>query len=313
MKRVVTAGLVFVFAGVCAWAQHSRVDGCLAVKNGQYVLLQGGSTQYALHGNNQELQRHLGELVRVDGQVFRGSQDSGGLRVTSISTLQSNCLLTPPPGSATSAVVGKSGNQQVAVPDTTTGTAGKVTPGYQTEAGVAQAPGTNTMPRTPARAPLPHSQPGAPPIWEQAGQNPNSADVMAEAAARGEVQPGAPLGTKPDAPESAGEQPQNPPRTEAATQQDRTVVIRGGSCMPDKISIRPGEAVQWINYSEQTVHVASTSMQAATGVEGTGAFSSDVGPGKIFRQVFDRPGTYEYTCSAGKRQASKARIVVQTE
>jgi plastocyanin len=135
---------------------------------------------------------------------------------------------------------------------------------------------------------------------------------MAEAASRAEVQPGAPLGTKPDAPQSAGERPQVP-RREAATQQDRTVVIRNGTCMPDKVSIRPGEAVQWINYSTQTVHLATTSMQQATGVEGTGAFSSDVGPGRVYRQLFNRPGSYEYTCRVGNGQPTKARIEVQTE
>ncbi len=319
MKRV--AGLVVVFAAVCAWAQqHSRVDGCLAVQGNQYILLQGQHTRYVLQGMQDELKRHVGQTVRIEGQVFRGNNGPGGLKVTGISTLQPNCAMTVPPGAVTDSITGKTGNEGVAVPDTTTGTAGETTPGYQTEAGIAQQPGKHTEPATKPNAvgdhPSPPPQgPGAPPDWEKAGENPASANTMAEAAARAEVQPGAPMGTKPSAPASAGEQPQSKvPRTEAGTQQDRTIEIRNGQCLPEKLTIRPGEAVQWVNNSIHRARVASTNMQTATGANGSGAFAGNVNPGGgKFTQVFTREGTYSYTCSEGNGPPKNAQIEVKEQ
>ncbi len=311
MKRI--AGLVFVLASVCAWPQSSRVDGCLAVQGNQYVLLQGQHTRYLLQGKQDELKRHVGQTVRIEGRLTR-DKTGAGLTVTGIDTLQPNCAMTIPPSSAADSITGKTGNEGVAIPDTTTGTAGETTPGYQTEAGIAQQPGTHTEPSTPGAKANPRSAPGAPPDWEKAGENPRNANTMAEAAQRAEMQPGATMGTKASAPGSAGEQPQSEvPRTEAATQQDRTIVIRDGACLPEKLTVRPGQAVQWVNNSIHTVHVASTNMKTATGVNGSGAFAGDVSPGQKFTQVFTREGTYSYTCSEGNGQAKNAEIDVREQ
>ena len=271
MKRAVIPLLLFVFAGVCAWAQNTRLDGCLAAQNGQYVLRQGQQTRYVLRGPVDQLRSRVGQLVHVEGQAFPGANHIGQVNVTKIFTVQSTCMLMPAPGSSATAVVGKSGNEQAAVPVTTTGSVGKTTPGYQTEAGMAQELGKRRLPSTAASHPA-AQRPGAPPDWEETGQNPHSADVMAEAAARAEVDPGAPQGTNPVAPQSAGEQ--SPPRMDAAGRQDRTVEIHNGACRPDTVSIRPGEAVQWVNFSLQTTHLASTGMQRASGVSGSSGFSA---------------------------------------
>lgn len=312
MKRAGVSTLAFLFAGVCAWAQQiSRVDGCLAVQGNQYVLVQTNQ-KYRLQGKEDELKRHVGELVRISGSVFRGNP--GGLKVSGVEQLQPDCTLAPPPGYATDAMTGKVGSQQVAIPDTTTGTAGETTPGYQTETGKVQEPGRQTVPGTPPPQPNPNNRPGAPPDWEKAGQSPESANTMAQAAERAEIQPGAPLGTKPAAPESAGEHPQEKvPRTEAGTQQARTIQVNNGTCVPEKVTVRPGEPVVWVNNSRQTLHLAATGTETVTGENGSGAFASDVGPGKSFHQVFDRPGTYHYTCSVGKGQSKTGEIDVREE
>jgi hypothetical protein len=84
-------------------------------------------------------------------------------------------------------------------PVTTTGSAGQTTPGYQTEAGVEQAPGGNSdVPHTASATPG-KSAPGMgeirkktirPPNPQAAGQNAEAADINAQAARRAEIEPG---------------------------------------------------------------------------------------------------------------------------
>ncbi len=309
MKRMIL-GLAVVLAAMCAWGQeNSRVDGCLALQDNQYVLLQGGGTRYQLQGPQEDLKRHVGETVRITGQVFRSSRGDGGLKVSRVERLQPNCGAVPPSGSVPDAVTGKTGMISTAVPDTSTATAGEVTPGYETATGVAQKPGTYTMPTTNAPPPGSKPQPGAPPNWEKVGENPEAANTMAQAAERAEIQPGAAQGTKPDAPESAGEEPAQAPPSEQATQQDRNILIVDGACLPEKLIVRPGEAVQWVNRSRDHVKVAAAGMETATGRAGSAAFSSDLGPGETFHHIFERPGTYRYTCSAnGKQKTGKVEV-----
>lgn len=95
------------------------------------------------------------------------------------------------PTAQTQPVTGKTGQRGAAINTSTTGSTGVETPGWQTDSGIAQQPGKHTSVKQPPRNPQP--RPGAPPNWEQAGQEPNLADINAAAASRAEV--GGPLGT----------------------------------------------------------------------------------------------------------------------
>lgn len=86
------------------------------------------------------------------------------------------------------AVTGKSGNQGTQIDVTTTGSAGQETPGVQTNLGVEQQPGKHPeIKDRNAPEPNPRQGPGAPPNWEQVGQDPNSANTGAAAAGRAEI------------------------------------------------------------------------------------------------------------------------------
>ncbi len=306
--RAAGVGLVLVLAAACAWAQQtSRVDGCLALRDKLYVLVQGQPrTIYRLEGQPQQLKQHLGELVRIEGRVTPGR----ALRVAKVDKLAPDCSTMIPPGSATDSVAGKVGNEQVQIPVSTTGTAGETTPGYQTPAGRAQ-PGTNTQPSTALPQSKKH-QPGAPPDWEQAGQTPEQANTIAQAAQRAQVQPGRPLGTNPAAPQSSGERPpQTPLRTPPRAVETGVVQVTDQGCQPAKVTISPGEAVQWVNESRQSAQVnsAETEPRAQNGsnVFGSGAIPA----GEVFRHVFDRTGTYRYTCSATNGQHGAGEVEVK--
>ena len=126
------------------------------------------------------------------------------------------------PPAQTQPVTGKTSQQGTHINTSTTGSAGIETPGVQTNAGIAQQPGKHTpgqqLPGTP------QSRPGAPPNWEQAGQEENLANINAAAAYRAEI--GGPYGTlgvnnalppsEKSAP-TAQTKPQNPRPTGSAT------------------------------------------------------------------------------------------------
>ncbi len=310
MQKAGIGVMAFMFLAAGAWAQqNSRLDGCLALQDSHYVLLQGQNTTYRLQGQPKQLKQHLGELVRIEGRVGPGS----AITIANVDKLAPDCSAVMPPGSATDAIVGKVGGTQVQVPVTTTGTAGETTPPYQTPAGRAQQPGQNTLPTT-VLPPTNKNQPGAPPDWEQAGQTPEQANTIAEGAQRTAIQPGAPLGTNPAAPESSGEKlPQKVPRTAAGSLQDRIVKINDQGCLPMKLTIRPGEVVQWVNTTRSAVRVKSTT-STPLGQNGTGVFGSGkIGAGQIFRQVFDKPGTYRYACTVGNQQKGTGEVDVREQ
>ena len=88
-------------------------------------------------------------------------------------------------------VNGKQGQRLTDFNTSTTNSVGEETPGEQTTNGIAQQWGTHTAVRQPPHNPKPG--PGAPPNWEQVGQEPALADHNAAAAYRAEV--GGPEGT----------------------------------------------------------------------------------------------------------------------
>lgn len=88
-------------------------------------------------------------------------------------------------------VTGKTGQHATKLNTSTTHSTGEETPAFNTQNGIAQQPGKQTTNRQPPINPKPG--PGAPPNWEQVGQEPGLADNSAAAASRAEI--GGPEGT----------------------------------------------------------------------------------------------------------------------
>lgn len=89
------------------------------------------------------------------------------------------------------AVTGKTGNISHSINTSTTSSVGVETPGVQTDNGMVQQP--DKYPRLNPVNPDFRSRPGAPPNWEQVGQDEQLANSNAAAAARAEY--GGPEGT----------------------------------------------------------------------------------------------------------------------
>jgi hypothetical protein len=88
----------------------------------------------------------------------------------------------------TQPVTGKTGNEATHIDVTTTGSAGQETPGVQTNLGAEQQPGKHPeIKDSKASKPNQRPRPGAPPNWEQVGQDPGSAATGAAAAKRAEI------------------------------------------------------------------------------------------------------------------------------
>ncbi len=89
------------------------------------------------------------------------------------------------------AITGKTGNSSHSLDTTTTSSVGVETPGVQTDNGMVQQP--DKYPWIKPVNPEFRSRPGAPPNWEQVGQDEQLANSNAAAAARAEL--GGPEGT----------------------------------------------------------------------------------------------------------------------
>jgi plastocyanin len=86
---------------------------------------------------------------------------------------------------------------------------------------------------------------------------------------------------------------------------------------PEKITIKAGETIRWVNDADGPSHTVTTdpsSVQDEDDVEipaGAKPFSSGViGPGKFFQQTFERPGTYRYTCVPHEYSRMFGEVVV---
>jgi plastocyanin len=86
---------------------------------------------------------------------------------------------------------------------------------------------------------------------------------------------------------------------------------------PEKISIKVGESVQWVN-DGQTVHSVSTTATNAQNAKDTsmpkGAVAFDSGfipPGGDYSYTFTVPGTYRYFCLPHEKAGMVGVIVVK--
>jgi plastocyanin len=86
---------------------------------------------------------------------------------------------------------------------------------------------------------------------------------------------------------------------------------------PDKVTIRPGDTVQWINVG-QTIHSVSTSAATAQNPNDTsmpkGAVAFDSGfipPGGNYSYTFTVPGIYRYFCLPHEKAGMFGVVVVK--
>ena len=91
-------------------------------------------------------------------------------------------------------VAGETGISQAETPVSTTGSVGRTTPGIDTEAGRAQAPGSSQDVPVTAIAAKPREGGAVPHDILEAGQTAQEADIAAQAASRAEIVPGSTLG-----------------------------------------------------------------------------------------------------------------------
>jgi hypothetical protein len=162
--------------------QQSQNDlvGCLSQQGPNMVLMQPRQRRwYRLNGDQAQLQKNVGKLVKLSGELVLGQ--TSAFNVRQVQVLQEKCALE-----ATSSALpatGKTGMRGDAEPVTTTATAERTTPGDQTARGIAQNPakaghGTTLPPR-------PTASQGAP--QNPNVENPAEAQRIANAAQQAEL------------------------------------------------------------------------------------------------------------------------------
>ena len=86
---------------------------------------------------------------------------------------------------------------------------------------------------------------------------------------------------------------------------------------PEKVTIKAGEAVRWVNDNGGPSHTVTTDPSAVQDEshvqipDGAKPFSSGViGQGKFFQHTFDVPGTYRYACAPHEGSKMFGEVVV---
>lgn len=276
---------------------------------------------YSIQGNTESLIRHVNQLVRVLGRSeSNGDRDRvSKLTVSSVQVVGDTCTAGLPPTKAQT-VVGKVGEDQVAIPVTTTAS-DQITPGFQTEAAMIQLSGPEG--HRAARGEHPATPPYAPLEPEQAAQSESAANINAEAAARAEILPANTLGVSGalrNAP--AGSRGASSNRASSMSPYGARVVVvditgeQVARLSPQRVSIRAGETIQWKNHSTG-IHeiIANPAKSRAHSVPSlpTGARPFESGflrPDYSFSYRFTVPGIYHYVCDLNGPQPVMGEIVV---
>lgn len=183
---------LFCFGGQSLAEQGTSAEmtGCIShVPNGGLQLRTASGTEVALQGDMDLLLEHTNNLVRLRGQqnaTPTGKTALPSFTVQSVETISDTCTSALPPQQAVT-VEGKVGEGEVAVPITTSMSAGQATPGYQTETVSDQEPPANGRSPVVLNIPRSHYSPSSP---AQAAQTAADAERYAEAATLCEIQPG---------------------------------------------------------------------------------------------------------------------------
>ncbi len=90
---------------------------------------------------------------------------------------------------------------------------------------------------------------------------------------------------------------------QGSAQQTYEVSIRDYKFEPSMVQIKVGDAVRWTNNEKRTSH--SVFFTGAASLESDRLF-----PGESWQRVFDKPGTYSYSCGPHPEMAGK---IVVTE
>lgn len=292
----------------------TQLVGCISeVPNGglQFQASPSGSL-YLLQGATSNLTPHVNQFVRITvsaaGNITNGSQALPTLLVQTIDVIDQSCTSALPSEKAV-VVGGKVGEGEVAVPVTTSASAGETTPGFQTDTITAQgAPNNGRSTPGPAQQ---FRRPYSPSNTAQAAQQAAEADTYAQAATRSEIQPGNTLGAS-LAPVSG--------QIERTNIHPVVVELRGEQKQefsPARVTIKVGGAVQWKNASSQ-LHEINDNPENTLQLSGTGLpagsrpFDSGfLRPGSTFTQTFSTPGQYHYLCSYNCSGTPTGEVVVE--
>ena len=106
----------------------------------------------------------------------------------------------------------------------------------------------------------------------------------------------------------------------AASQESDTVVVKMTEehrFMPEKLTIKAGQTVEWVNEDKAMPHEVTTDPNVASDPsnvsvpEGAGVFDSRLVPsGKSFRRQFTVAGLYRYTCPPHENDGMVGEVTV---
>lgn len=305
----------FGLAGSTAAAEPpaSQFVGCITqIPQGGLQLGSPSGKSYRLRGDSALLARHINQSVEVRGRLNPAPNGAGlpVLDVVAIDRISDSCA-APLPATKPEAAVGKAGEGQVAVPLTTSASAGETTPGFQTETIEEEEPPVSGR-SSPQQGSSPAERPYGPGNPAQAAQSTAAAELYAEAATRSEIQPGNTLGA-----ETALS---NPGRETQSPKHAILVELRGDGrqeFVPARVTIKAGGTVTWKNASSDAREVAANPAAAKPGTQSAlppNAKPFDSGllqPGETFSYTFNTTGVYRYFCSANCSASASGEVIVQ--
>jgi hypothetical protein len=175
--------MLITAASLCAGQEPSEVIGCITqTPNGSVQLQSRPSGAVFLLQSAPDVLQHLNELVRVRSRLVPNGTSN---LVTKVELVNQSCA-SPLPSQKPVSVVGKVGEGQMAVPITSSRSAGETTPGFQTESILPQEPPSSSR-AAPAKS---WNSLYAPHNIAQAAQSAAIADIYAQSATRTEIVPG---------------------------------------------------------------------------------------------------------------------------
>lgn len=284
--------------------------GCLTSANGLLLLQQSEGHAYALHGNTEELSKHLDHILQVQGTPEKPqhpkkigaalrvkSWKAGGECHLNLSSVSRESPAWQKSGEPAVPVAGKAGQAATAVPVTSNRSVGEATP-----------PSDVSRNRISRSSP----QPGQPPVAEDTAQNPAAANRIAIAAQRAEI--GTHNGTL-GVPAASG-------AATVASEQSRirpavTVQMDGEEYQPSKVTISAGQTVKWKNNTgdPHTVTVVPDKALVPADValpKNAQPFDSGTIPaGNTFAHTFTVPGTYRYYCTLHEGNGMVGEVIVK--
>jgi len=96
------------------------------------------------------------------------------------------------------------------------------------------------------------------------------------------------------------------------------VKMEGKKFVPDQITIKPGDTIEWVNEPDGRKHQVTTDPQQAMDANNV-SIPKDAKPfdsgvikaGESYRYQFTVPGTYRYTCPPHEMSGMMGTVVVQ--